>query len=132
MRTRSPNDSDLVHASAEAPIVGTQFVARSAPDRYTLGMAISARMINPSLQPNLLPYDTTKDLAVVSQLALSHDGLFARPWLPMNSVAELIAGTKKNPRKVSFATPWRGHRHASRRRDAQPPHGRSGHGARAV
>jgi hypothetical protein len=34
-------------------------------------MAISARMINPSLQPNLLPYDTTKELAVVSHLALS-------------------------------------------------------------
>jgi len=79
-------------------------------------MAISARMINPSLQPNLLPYDTTKELAVVSHLALSHDWLFVRPSLPMNSVAELIACTKKNSRTVSLATPWRGHRHASRRR----------------
>jgi len=84
--------------------VGTQFVARSAPDGYTLGMAISAHMINPSLQPNL-PYDTTKDLTGVSQLALSHFGLFAHPSQPFNSVAELIAYTKKNPSKVSYATP---------------------------
>ncbi len=84
--------------------VGTQFVARSAPDGYTLGMAISAHMINPSLHPNL-PYDTTKDLTGVSQLALSHFGLFAHPSQPFNSVAELIAYTKKNPSKVSYATP---------------------------
>lgn len=84
--------------------VGTQFVARSAPDGYTLGMAISAHMINPSLQPNL-PYDTTKDLTGVSQLALSHFGLFAHPSQPFNSVAELIAYTKKNPGKLSYATP---------------------------
>jgi tripartite-type tricarboxylate transporter receptor subunit TctC len=85
-------------------MVGTQFVARSAPDGYTLGMAISAHMINPSLQPSL-PYDTTKDLTAVSQLALSHFGLFAHPSLPVGNVAELIAYTKKQPGKVSYATP---------------------------
>jgi tripartite-type tricarboxylate transporter receptor subunit TctC len=85
-------------------MVGTQFIARSAPDGYTLGMAISAHTINPSLQPNL-PYDTTKDLTGVSQLALAHFGLFAHPSLPVNSVAELIAYTKKQPGKMSYATP---------------------------
>jgi len=85
-------------------MVGTQFVARSAPDGYTLGMAISAHMINPSLQPSL-PYDTTKDLTGVSQLALSHFGLFAHPSQPFNNVTELIAHTKQNRGKVSYATP---------------------------
>lgn len=85
-------------------MLGTQFVAKSPPDGYTLGMAISAHMINPSLQPNL-PYDTKKDLVGVSQVAQAHFGLFAHPSLPVANVAELIAYGKKNPGKLSFATP---------------------------
>jgi tripartite-type tricarboxylate transporter receptor subunit TctC len=88
-------------------MVGTQFVAKSPPDGYTLGMAISAHMINPSLQPNL-PYDTTRDLTGVSQLALAHFGLFAHPSFEANTVAELIAWGKKNPGKLSYATPGAG------------------------
>src|SRR6185369_16102474 len=42
-------------------MIGTQFVAKSPPDGYILGMAISAHMINPSLQ-SAIPYDTTRDL----------------------------------------------------------------------
>lgn len=85
-------------------MIGTQFVAKSAPDGYTLGMAISAHMINPSLQP-AIPYDTTRDLAGVSHIALSHFGLFAHPSLPVNNIAELIAYAKKNPGSLSYATP---------------------------
>lgn len=85
-------------------MVGTQFVAQSAPDGYTLGMAISAHMINPALQPKMA-YDTTRDLAGVSQLALGHFGLFAHPSLPVANVTELIAYAKKNPGKLSYATP---------------------------
>jgi tripartite-type tricarboxylate transporter receptor subunit TctC len=85
-------------------MVGTQFVATAPPDGYTLGMAISAHMINPALQPKM-PYDTVRDLAGVSQLALGHFGLFAHPSFPANSIAELVAHVKKNPGKVSYATP---------------------------
>lgn len=85
-------------------MVGTQFVAQAPADGYTLGMAISAHMINPALQPKM-PYDTTRDLVGVSQVALSHFGLFAHPSLPVNSIPELIAYAKKNPGKLSFATP---------------------------
>ncbi|MDX3904486.1 MAG: tripartite tricarboxylate transporter substrate binding protein [Pigmentiphaga sp.] len=85
-------------------ITGTSTVAKAPPDGYTLGMAISALMINPSLQPSL-PYDTRKDLAAVSQVALTHFGLFAHPSLPVNSVPELIAYAKQNPGKLSYATP---------------------------
>lgn len=85
-------------------ILGTQFVARSPADGYTLGMAISALMINPSLQPSL-PYDTKKDLTGVSQLALSHFGVFAHPSMPFDDAAGLIAYAKQNPGKLSYATP---------------------------
>ncbi len=85
-------------------VVGTQAVASAPPDGYTLGMAISAHMINPGLQPRL-PYDTVRDLAGVSQVALSHFGLFAHPSVPASGVAELIAYAKQNPGKLSYATP---------------------------
>jgi len=85
-------------------MVGTQFVAQAPADGYTLGMAISAHMINPALQPKM-PYDTTRDLVGVSQVALSHFGLFAHPSLPANSMPELIAHAKRNPGQLSYATP---------------------------
>jgi tripartite-type tricarboxylate transporter receptor subunit TctC len=88
-------------------IIGTQHVAASEPDGYTLGMAISAHMINPSLQPSL-PYDTRKDLVGVSQVALSHFGLFAHPSFPADTVAALIEHARKNPGTVSYATPGTG------------------------
>jgi tripartite-type tricarboxylate transporter receptor subunit TctC len=88
-------------------ITGTQFVARAAPDGYTLGMAISALTINAALQPKL-PYDTTRDLAAVSQLALAHYGLFAHPSVPANTLPELIAYGKKNPGALMYATPGNG------------------------
>jgi tripartite-type tricarboxylate transporter receptor subunit TctC len=88
-------------------VLGTSVVAKSAPDGYTLGMAISALTINPSLQLNL-PYDTRKDIVGVSLVAQAHFGLFAHPSLPVNTVPELIAYAKKNPDALSFATPGAG------------------------
>jgi tripartite-type tricarboxylate transporter receptor subunit TctC len=84
--------------------VGTDYVARAPADGYTLGMAISAFMLNPSLQPKL-PYDTRRDLVGVSQVCQAHYGLFAYPSAPFNTVAELIAYARKNPGKLSYATP---------------------------
>src|SRR3954466_13799758 len=49
-------------------VVGTDAVAKSAPDGYTLGVVVTAHVINPSLRPNL-PYDTLKDLAAVTQVS---------------------------------------------------------------
>lgn len=88
-------------------VLGTALVAKAPADGYTLGMAISALTINPSLQANL-PYDTRKDIVGVSQVAQAHFGLFAHPSLPANTVPELIAYAKKNPDALSFATPGAG------------------------
>ncbi len=85
-------------------MLGSQLVAQSAPDGYTLGMAISALTINPALQPKMA-YDTLRDLAGVSQVAMAHFGLFAHPSLPVGSIQELIAYAKANPGKLSYATP---------------------------
>jgi tripartite-type tricarboxylate transporter receptor subunit TctC len=88
-------------------VLGTDFVAKSAPDGHTLGMAISALFLNPSLQPGL-PYDTLRDIAGVTQLAQAHFALFAHPSFPASTVPEVIAWAKKNPGALSYATPGTG------------------------
>jgi tripartite-type tricarboxylate transporter receptor subunit TctC len=88
-------------------VLGTTAVAKAPADGYTLGMAITALTINPSLQPNL-PYDTKKDIVGVLLVAQAHFGLFAHPSLPVNSIPELIAYAKKNPTALSYATPGAG------------------------
>jgi len=88
-------------------VVGTDLVAKSTPDGYTLGVVVTAHVINPSLRPNM-PYDTVKDLAAVSQVSVQHLVIAAHPSLEANTVAELIALAKKNPGRLSYATPGSG------------------------
>ena len=87
--------------------IGTDAVAKSAPDGQTIGMVITAYMINPSLQAKL-PFDTLKDLANVTQLVTQHVVLVAHPGVPFNTVAELVAYAKKNPGKLTYASPGSG------------------------
>src|SRR6266436_9225619 len=70
-------------------VVGTDYVAKSAPDGYTLGMVVTAYVINPSLRSNL-PYDTRKDLVAVTQVSSQQLVIAANPSLPANNMAELI------------------------------------------
>lgn len=88
-------------------IIGTDFVAKSAPDGYTLGIVITGYVINPSLREHM-PYDTLKDLSGVSMLTISHIVLAATDTLPANTLPEVIALAKKEPGKFSYATPGTG------------------------
>jgi tripartite-type tricarboxylate transporter receptor subunit TctC len=88
-------------------VVGTDFVAKSAPDGYTLGMVVTAHVINPSLRPEM-PYDTLKDLVEVTQVSVQHLVMAANPAFEANNVAELIALAKKNPGVLAYATPGSG------------------------
>jgi tripartite-type tricarboxylate transporter receptor subunit TctC len=88
-------------------VIGTDFVAKSPPDGYTLGMVITAHVINPSLRSKM-PFDTVKDLSGVSMVAVQHILLVATPSLEANNVPELIALAKQNPGKLSYATPGTG------------------------
>ena len=86
-------------------VLGTDFVAKSAPDGYTMGMVITAHVINPSLRTSM-PFDTVKDLSGVSLVAVSHILLSATPGLPVSNIRELIALAKKE--KLAYATPGTG------------------------
>ncbi|MGH8650597.1 MAG: tripartite tricarboxylate transporter substrate-binding protein, partial [Burkholderiales bacterium] len=88
-------------------VVGTDYVAKSAPDGHTLGMVVTAHVINPSLRKDM-PYDTLKDLAGVTQVSVQHLVMAAHPSLPANNIAELVSLAKKEPGKLSYATPGSG------------------------
>jgi tripartite-type tricarboxylate transporter receptor subunit TctC len=88
-------------------VIGTDAVARAPGDGYTIGMVISAHTINPSLRRNL-PYDTLKDFAAVSQVGVQHLVMAANPNFEANNIAELIALAKKNPGKITYASPGSG------------------------
>jgi tripartite-type tricarboxylate transporter receptor subunit TctC len=88
-------------------VVGTDLVAKSAPDGHTLGVVVTAHVINPSLRQNM-PYDTVKDLAAVTQVSVQHLVIAAHPSVEANNIAELIALAKKYPGKLSYATPGSG------------------------
>jgi tripartite-type tricarboxylate transporter receptor subunit TctC len=88
-------------------VVGTDYVAKSAPDGYTLGMVVTAYVINPSLRTDL-PYNTVRDLAGVTQVSVQHLVMAAHPSLEANNIAELVALAKKNPGKLAYATPGSG------------------------
>jgi tripartite-type tricarboxylate transporter receptor subunit TctC len=88
-------------------IIGTDAVAKAAPDGYTMGMVITAHVLNPSVRPNL-PYDTLKDLSGVSMVSVSHIVIVATKSLRANTIPELIALAKKNPGKMNYASPGTG------------------------
>jgi tripartite-type tricarboxylate transporter receptor subunit TctC len=88
-------------------VVGTEYVARSAPDGYTLGTVVTAYVINPSLRSDL-PYDTLKDLTGVTQVSVQHLVMAAYPEFPANNIKELIALAKKEPGRIAYATPGSG------------------------
>src|SRR5450830_299510 len=88
--------------------LGTDFVAKSPPDGYTILLSASTTMsINASLYGKL-PYDTLKDLAPVSLLASIPNMLVANNALPANTVQELIALAKSSPGKLNYASPGSG------------------------
>jgi tripartite-type tricarboxylate transporter receptor subunit TctC len=79
-------------------------VARSAPDGYTLFVAVDTNLVvNPSLYPNL-SYDPFRDFAPISVLARLPLVLVANPQVQANNVRELIAYAKANPGKLNYAS----------------------------
>jgi len=84
--------------------IGADFVAKSAPDGYTVVMgALSTHAVNPSLYSKM-PYDAQKDFAPITLVAITPNVLVVNPSLPVHSVRELIAYAKANPGKLSFGS----------------------------
>jgi len=84
-------------------IAGTDVVARSAPDGYTIVIMDPAIVINPTLQPSM-PYDLFKQLQAVSIVSSSPEVIVVAPQLPVKTIAELVAHAKANAGKLNFAS----------------------------
>ena len=78
-------------------IIGTDVVAKAAPDGYTFGTVIAAHAVNATLNPKL-PYDTLKDFTYVSLMSVAPLIMIAHPSLPANNVKELVALAKTQAR----------------------------------
>jgi tripartite-type tricarboxylate transporter receptor subunit TctC len=82
--------------------IGAEFVARAAPDGYTLFIAATtSHSILPSLMAKL-PYDPRRDFAPVSMLATSPLLLAVHPSLPIKSVTDMIRLARARPGQLSF------------------------------
>ncbi len=84
-------------------MIGSELVARAAADGYTLLMAYTSHVTNPSLWAQL-PYDTQRDFAPVAMIATVPSVLIVHPSLPVYSVRELIAFARRRPHELDYAS----------------------------
>ena len=83
--------------------VGFDYVAKSAPDGYTLLTGTANLTIAPAFSSKL-PFNVLTDYSPISQIVSSQNFLVVRPSLPVNNIRELIAYAKANPGKLTYGS----------------------------
>jgi tripartite-type tricarboxylate transporter receptor subunit TctC len=84
-------------------VIGTDIVAKAAPDGHTLLMVSTSHAANPNLMPKL-PFDTLKDFTSVGQAVSSPNVLVVHPSIPARTTRDLIAIAKARPGQITFAS----------------------------
>jgi tripartite-type tricarboxylate transporter receptor subunit TctC len=84
-------------------IIGTELVAKSAPDGYTLLVMSNTHTVNESLVPKK-PFTLMKDFVPIAPINYSDLVLVVHPSLPVKSVKELVALAKSKPRGLNYAS----------------------------
>jgi tripartite-type tricarboxylate transporter receptor subunit TctC len=87
-----------------AGIIGTEHVAKSAPDGYTLAMSPTGFIASHPSVFSKLPYDPARELAPVIKVVIQPAVLVVPPAAPYKSVAELVAFAKANPGKLNYGS----------------------------
>ena len=85
-----------------AGVIGFDYVAKAAPDGYTLLVSVDTLVINPALRK--VPYDPVRDFAPIMQLATGSFFLAVHPSLKANTIGELVAVTRASPGKLNYAS----------------------------
>ena len=88
-------------------IIGTEVVAKSPPDGYTLLMVSAAHVINPAMVKKL-PYDSLRDFAPISVVADVPTAFAVHPTLPVKNVKDFIALARARPGQLNYSTAGRG------------------------
>ncbi len=84
--------------------VGTDVVAKAAPDGYTIGVSITGALVNNTVLYKKMPYDPFTDLAPITFGVHQPNVIAVSPALGVNSMQELFALLKKNPGKYNYAS----------------------------
>ena len=113
-RTIAPKMSEILgqqvvveNRAGAAMIIGSEAVARAAPDGHTLLMGISTMTINPFVYKKL-PYDTVRDFAPISQIVSLPNVLVVHPSLPSKTVKDFVALAKARPGTLNYASSGNG------------------------
>jgi tripartite-type tricarboxylate transporter receptor subunit TctC len=92
---------------AAGGIVGSDTVAKAAPDGHTLLLVASSHTVTPALNSKL-PYSTERDFAPISLVGTNAMVFFVNPKVPASNLAEFVALAKKNPGKFNYSSPGAG------------------------
>jgi tripartite-type tricarboxylate transporter receptor subunit TctC len=84
--------------------VGTDFVAKSAPDGYTLLVTADATFVTAPHTYSKLPYDALNDFVPITGLGISPQALIVHPSLPVHTVSDLVAVAKQKPGEINYGT----------------------------
>jgi tripartite-type tricarboxylate transporter receptor subunit TctC len=87
-----------------AGIVGTDAVAKAAPDGHTLLIGADAAFVTAPHVHSKLPYDPLKDFVPITGLGISPQALIVNPSVPVHTLSELVEYGKKNPGKLNYGT----------------------------
>ena len=87
-----------------AGILGTEAVAKAAPDGHTLMVSLSTSMLINQFLYTKLPYNPQKDIALISQIAAAPVTLVVHPSVPANNMKELLAYVKAHKGKLSYGS----------------------------
>src|SRR4051812_19582524 len=84
--------------------VGTEYVARSAPDGYTLLVTADATFVTSPHTYSKLPYDPITDFVPITGLGVSPQALVVHPSLPVRTLGELVDYARKRPGELNYGT----------------------------
>ena len=84
--------------------VGTEYVAKSAPDGYTLLVTADATFVTAPHTYSKLPYDAIADFVPITALGVSPQALVVHPSVPAGNVSELVALAKSKPGEINYGT----------------------------
>jgi tripartite-type tricarboxylate transporter receptor subunit TctC len=85
-------------------MLGLEFVARAAPDGYTIGVGQGGNLVVLPHTSKNIPYDSLKDFVPIAVSTTNYLGIVANPGAPFKSIAEMIAYAKANPGRLTVAT----------------------------
>lgn len=91
--------------------IGTELLARAAPDGYTIGIGNPSTHVLPIALKRKVRYDGVKDFTPLSAIAKNILAIVVDPALPVKSIRELVDYARRNPGTISYGTPGNGTSH---------------------